>query len=88
MYKFGQIKIASKEFNSVNQIQKDVDLEKIRVSEGVVANKHDARYTVGYEVKSGKIVPLCIKTPKRQKTVYLREFLCTTRAHRGRWAST
>ena len=41
MYKFGQIEIASKEFNSVYQIQKDVDLEKIRVSEGFVANKHD-----------------------------------------------
>ena len=64
MYKFGQIEIASKEFNSVYQIQKDVELEKIRVSEGVVANKHDTRYTVGYEVESGKIVPLCIKTPK------------------------
>ena len=32
MYKFGQIEISSKEFNSVYQIQKDVDLEKIRVS--------------------------------------------------------
>ena len=64
MYKFGQIEIASKEFNSVYQIQKDVDLGKIRVSGGVVANKHDTRYTVGYEVESGKIIPLCIKTPR------------------------
>ena len=38
-------------------------MEKIRVGEGVVANKHDTRYTVGYEVESGKIIPLCIKTP-------------------------
>ena len=45
MYKFGQIEIASKEFNSVYQIQKDIDLEKIRVCEGVVANKHDTRYS-------------------------------------------
>ena len=34
------------------------------MSEGVVANKHDTRYTVGYEVEPGKIVPLYVKTPK------------------------
>ena len=34
------------------------------MSEGVVANKHDERYTVGYEVEPGEIMPLCIKTPK------------------------
>ena len=34
------------------------------MSEAVVANKHDARFTVGYEVEPGRIVPLCIKTPK------------------------
>ena len=64
MYKFGQIEIESKKFNSIYEVQKDVDLEKIRVSEGVVANKHDMRYTIGYEVEPGKIVPLCIKTPR------------------------
>ena len=64
MYKFGQVEIASKEFNSVYQITKDVDMEKIRISKGVVANKRDTRYTIGYEVESGKIVPLYIKTPK------------------------
>ena len=64
MYKFGQIEIVSKEFNSVYQITNDVDCEKIRISEGVVANKHDTRYTIGYEVEPGKVVPLCIKTPK------------------------
>ena len=64
MYKFGQIEIESREFNSVYQIVKKVDLGKIRVSEGVVANKHDTRYTVGYEVELCKIVPLYIKTPK------------------------
>ena len=37
MYKFGQIEIESKKFNSIYEVQKDVDLEKIRVSEGVVA---------------------------------------------------
>ena len=63
MYKFGQIEIASKEFNSVHQIQKDVDAEKIRVSEGVVANRCDTRYTIGYEVELEEIVPLYIKTP-------------------------
>ena len=62
--KFGQIEIESKKFNSEYQIQKDVDLEKIRVSEGVVANKHDTRYIVGYEVEPGVIVPFYIKTPK------------------------
>ena len=64
MYKFGQIEIVSKEFNSVYQITNDVDCEKIRISEGVVANKHDSRYTIGYEVEPGKVVPLYIKTPK------------------------
>lgn len=62
--KFGQIELASKDFNSAYQVTDDVDLEKVRVSEGVVANKHDARYTIGYEVEPGKITPLYIKTPK------------------------
>ena len=64
MYKFGEIEIESKKFNSVYQVQGDVDLEKIRISEGVVANKRDTRYTLGYEVEPGVIVPLYIKTPK------------------------
>ena len=64
MYKFGQIEIESKKFNSEYQIQKDVDLEKIRVSEGVVANRCDTRFIIGYEVEPGLIVPLHIKTPK------------------------
>ena len=64
MYKFGQIEIESKKFNSIYEVQRDIDLGRIRVSEGVVANKHDARFTIGYEVESGKIIPLCIKTPK------------------------
>ena len=64
MYKFGQISISSKDFNREYQVQKYVDLEKIRVSEGVVANRCDTRYIVGYEVKPGVIVPLYIKTPK------------------------
>ena len=37
MYKFGQMEIASKEFNSEYKLTNIVDLEKIRVSEGVVA---------------------------------------------------
>ena len=40
-----------------------MELGKIRMSEGVVAKKHDTRYTIGYEVEPGKIVPLYIKTP-------------------------
>ena len=64
MYKFGQIEIESKKFNSEYQIQKDVDCEKIRVSEGVVANRCDIRFIIGYEVESGVIVPLHMKTPK------------------------
>ena len=81
MYKFGQIEIASKELNSVYQITNDVDCEKIRISEGVVANKHDTRYTIGYEVEPGKVVPLYIKTPKD----FFRELPFTTRVLRGRW---
>jgi len=64
MYKFDQIEVASKKFNGDYQVIDTVDLEKIRVSEGVVANKHDTRYTIGYEVNPGKIVPFYIKTPK------------------------
>ena len=64
MCKFGQIEIESKKFNSVYQVQKDVDLEKIRVSEGVVVNGADTRFTVAYEVEPGRIVPLYIKTPR------------------------
>ena len=64
MYKLGQIEITSKEFNSVYQITNDVDCEKIRVSEGIMVNKHDTRYTIGYEVEPGKVVPLYVKTPK------------------------
>ena len=85
MYKFGQIEIASKKFNSVYQITNDVDCEKIRISEGVVANKHDTRYTIGYEVESGKVVPLYIKTPKDCISL---ELLSTTRVLRGRWGLT
>ena len=47
MLKFGEIEIESKKFNSVYQVQKEVDCGKIRISEGVVANKHDTRYTIG-----------------------------------------
>ena len=63
MYKFGQISISSKNFNSEYQVQKDVDLEKIRVSKGIAANKHDTRYIIGYETEPGTIVPMYIKTP-------------------------
>ena len=64
MYKFGQIEIESAKFNSEYQITRDVDCEKIRVSEGVVANRCDTRFIIGYEVEPGKIVPLHIATPK------------------------
>ena len=64
MYKFGQIKIASNQFYNVYQIASDVNLEKIRVSEGVVAIKHDIKYVIGYEIEPGNIIPLYIKTPK------------------------
>ena len=64
MFKFGQVEISSKNFNSVYEVPETVDLEKIRVSEGVVANKHDMRFTIGYELEPGKIIPLHMKTPK------------------------
>ena len=69
MYKFVlddnlELKIASKEFNSEYQITSTVNLNKIRLSEGVDTNKHDTRHTIGYEVEPGKIVSLYIKTPK------------------------
>ena len=64
MFKFGEIEIESKKFNSEYQVQKDLELEKIRISEGVVANRYDTRFIIGYEVEPGVIVPLHIKTPK------------------------
>ena len=64
MFKFGQIQIVSKDFNSKYKLTNEVELEKIRLSEGVTANKHDTRYTIGYELEPGKIVPLYIKTPR------------------------
>ena len=45
MYKFGQIEILSKEFNTEYKVTENVDLEKIRLSEEVVANKQDT--TIG-----------------------------------------
>ena len=64
--KFGQIQIASKDFYSTYQVTDihSIDLDKIAVSGGVKANKHDTRYTIGYEVEPGKVIPLYIKTPK------------------------
>ena len=66
MYKFGKIEVPSKTFNSVYQTIdiSTIDLEKIRISEGVVANKHDTRYTISYEIEPGQITPLYIKTPR------------------------
>ena len=64
MLKFGEIEIESKKFKSVYQVQKDVDCGKIRIGEGVAANEHDTRYTIGYETEPGVIVPLYVKTPK------------------------
>ena len=64
MNKFDQIEIVSKEFNSVYQIVNDIDCEKIRVSEGIIANKHDTQYIVRYKVEPEIIVLLHVKTPK------------------------
>ena len=83
MYKFGQIEIASKKFNSVYEVQKDVELEKIRVSDGVVANKHDMLIPSGMNWNQ---VRLFRSSSRLQETVYHREFLDTTRLHHGRWA--
>ena len=41
-----------------------MDCGKIRITECVVANKHDTRYTIGYEVEPGVIVPLYVRSPK------------------------
>ena len=59
-----RIEDSSKEFNSVYQVQNNVDCGKIRISEGVVASKHDTRFTIGDEVEPEKIIPFYIKTPK------------------------
>ena len=64
LYKFAQVQISNKNFNSEYNVTNFVDLEKIRVNEGVAANKHDTRFIIGYEVEPGKIILLYIKTPK------------------------
>ena len=64
MPKFGQIQIDSKDFYSVYEVTDVVDPEKITLSEGAKANKADTRFTIGYEVEAGKVIPLYIKTPK------------------------
>ena len=64
MFKFGQIEIAAKEFHAQYEVARVVDPSKIAVSEGVLCNKSDVRFTIGYEMEPGKIVPLYIKTPK------------------------
>ena len=46
MYKFGQIEIESKKFNSIYEVQKDVDLEKIRVSEGCRKTSNNAQVRI------------------------------------------
>ncbi|WP_215897620.1 hypothetical protein, partial [Acinetobacter baumannii] len=64
MLKFGKVQVASKDFHSFYEVTNSIDFSRIRVSEGVVANKADTRYTIGYEKECGSIVPLYIKTPK------------------------
>ena len=49
MLKFGQFSLASKDFHSTYQVTDTIDLERIVISEGVVANKNDTRYTIGYK---------------------------------------
>jgi len=64
MLKFGQVSVASKDFHSTYEVTNNIDFDKITLCEGVVANKADTRYTIGYEKEPGKIIPLYIKTPK------------------------
>ena len=66
MLKFGQIDIARKEFHSRYEVTDifSIDLDKITISDGVTANKCDTRFSIGYEVEAGEIMPLFIKTPK------------------------
>ena len=55
-FQFGDISIATKDFHSKYQVTDlfSIDLEKIVISEGISANKHDMRYTIGYAIESGK----------------------------------
>ena len=66
MLRFGQLEISKKEFQSQYEVTDIycIDLQKITVSDGFTANKCDTRSLIGYEVDSGKIIPLFIKTPK------------------------
>ena len=66
VYKFGQIEVKAKEFNSNKQISDifSLDYNKIVVSDAILCNKNkDKIYLVGYQTNEG-IMPLYIKTPK------------------------
>ena len=66
MFKFGQIEVASKEFNKQRQVTDifTIDVNKVVVSEKVPCkNGKDHRYIISYQV-DGEVIPLFIKTPK------------------------
>ena len=65
-FQFGNICIASKDFHSAYQVTDifSIDLEKIVITKGISANKHDMRYIIGYKVEPSKVIPLYVKTPK------------------------
>jgi len=85
MYKFGKIEVPSKTFNTVYQAVdiSTIDLEKIRISEGVVANKHGIRLATRW---SRGRSPLSIL--RHREIVSLQACRDTTRALRGIWALT
>lgn len=41
MYRCSQIEVESKDLNSVHQVVKNINFEKIRISDGVATNNHD-----------------------------------------------
>ena len=67
MFKFGQIEVASKEFDKQRQITDifTIDVNKFVVFEKVPCNNGKGhRYIIGYKVNEETIIPLFIKTPK------------------------
>ena len=72
---FGQIQVSSKDFNGAPyQVVKNIDIDKVTLSNGIPANKNDMRYVIGYEVEQGKIIPLHIKTPKNCSSSGVRRY--------------
>ena len=66
-FKFGQIKIASKDFSKQKQVTNIfmIDVNKVVLTDRASCNNgRDWRHIVGYQMDGETIIPLYIKIPK------------------------